>query len=197
MIDTSIVATSLYSIGIDFEALEEVNWVALAYTLAYLGCAVVFARISDIIGRRDAFIAAYIIFFAFSLACGFSRNLEQLIAFRALQGIGGSGMFYTLLSVLLSLTRPGLYALTMIILPELSPPHLAQHIGALVGMIVALSGVLGPVLGGILTHYTTWRWVFWIKYVLPPFPLRNAFNTYQRPCRLCVSGHLHLHLAQG
>ncbi|WAO90523.1 MFS domain-containing protein [Fusarium falciforme] len=147
MIDTSIVATSLYSIGVDFEALEEVNWVALAYTLAYLGCAVVFARISDIIGRRDAFIAAYIIFFAFSLACGFSQNLEQLIAFRALQGIGGSG----------------LYALTMIILPELSPPHLAQHIGALVGMIVALSGVLGPVLGGILTHYTTWRWVFWIN----------------------------------
>lgn len=92
MIDTSIVATSLYSIGVDLEALEEVNWVALAYTLAYLGCAVVFARISDIIGRRDAFIAAYIIFFAFSLACGFSTNLEQLIAFRALQGIGGSGM---------------------------------------------------------------------------------------------------------
>ncbi|KAM0418584.1 hypothetical protein ACHAPT_012483 [Fusarium lateritium] len=147
MVDTSIVATSLYSIGVDFEALEEVNWVALAYTLAYLGCAVVFARISDIVGRRDAFIAAYIIFFAFSLACGFSKNLDQLIAFRALQGIGGSG----------------LYALTMIILPELSPPHLVQHIGALVGMVVALSGVLGPVLGGILTHYTTWRWVFWIN----------------------------------
>ncbi|RMJ14653.1 hypothetical protein BHE90_008974 [Fusarium euwallaceae] len=151
MIDTSIVATSLYNIGVEFEALEEVNWVALAYTLAYLGCAVVFARISDIVGRRDAFIAAYIIFFAFSLACGFSANLEQLIAFRALQGIGGSG----------------LYALTMIILPELSPPHLAQHIGALVGMVIALSGVLGPVLGGLLTHYTSWRWVFWIKYVLP------------------------------
>ncbi|RSL55579.1 hypothetical protein CEP54_009298 [Fusarium duplospermum] len=147
MIDTSIVATSLYNIGVEFEALEEVNWVALAYTLAYLGCAVVFARISDIIGRRDAFIAAYIIFFAFSLACGFSANLEQLIAFRALQGIGGSG----------------LYSLTMIILPELSPPHLTQHIGALVGMVIALSGVLGPVLGGLLTHYTTWRWVFWIN----------------------------------
>lgn len=95
MIDTSIVATSLYSIGIDFEALEEVNWVALAYTLAYLSCAVVFARISDIIGRRNAFITAYLIFFAFSLGCGFSKSLKQLIAFRALQGIGGSGMFKT------------------------------------------------------------------------------------------------------
>ncbi|KAF9769689.1 hypothetical protein IL306_012854 [Fusarium sp. DS 682] len=90
MVDTSIVATSLHSIGVDFEVLEDVNWVALAYTLAYLGCAIVFARISDIVGRRDAFIAGYIIFFVFSLACGFAQSINQLIAFRALQGIGGS-----------------------------------------------------------------------------------------------------------
>ncbi|KAF7542778.1 hypothetical protein G7Z17_g11284 [Cylindrodendrum hubeiense] len=147
MIDTSIVATSLYTIGLEFDALETVNWVALAYTLAYLGCAVVFARISDIVGRRDAFIAAYVLFFAFSLACGFSQSLNQLIAFRVLQGVGGSG----------------LYSLTMIMLPEMSPNNLRHHIAALVGMIVALAGVLGPVLGGLLTHYASWRWVFWIN----------------------------------
>ncbi|KAF4480150.1 Multidrug resistance 3 [Fusarium agapanthi] len=132
MIDTSIVATSLHSIGVDFEVLEDVNWVALAYTLAYLGCAIVFARISDIVGRRDAFIAAYIIFFVFSLACGFAQSINQLIAFRALQGIGGSD-------------------------------NMKQHIAALVGLVITMSGVLGPVLGGILTHYASWRWVFWIN----------------------------------
>ncbi|EKJ71056.1 hypothetical protein NXS19_007615 [Fusarium pseudograminearum] len=147
MIDTSIVATSLHSIGVDFEVLEDVNWVALAYTLAYLGCAIVFARISDIVGRRDAFIAAYIIFFVFSLACGFAQTLNQLIAFRALQGVGGSG----------------LYALTMIMMPELSPDNLKQHMAAMVGLVITVSGVLGPVLGGILTHYASWRWVFWIN----------------------------------
>ncbi|KAF5550987.1 multidrug resistance 3 [Fusarium phyllophilum] len=132
MIDTSIVATSLHSIGVDFEVLENVNWVALAYTLAYLGCAIVFARVSDIVGRRDAFIAAYIIFFIFSLACGFAQSINQLIAFRALQGIGGSD-------------------------------NMKQHIAALVGLVITMSGVLGPVLGGILTHYASWRWVFWIN----------------------------------
>ncbi|KAM0236126.1 hypothetical protein ACHAPO_005350 [Fusarium lateritium] len=147
MIDTSIVATSLHSIGVDFEVLEDVNWVALAYTLAYLGCAIVFARISDIVGRRNAFIAAYIIFFVFSLACGFAHTLNQLIAFRALQGVGGSG----------------LYALTMIMMPELSPDNLKQHMAAMVGLVITVSGVLGPVLGGILTHYASWRWVFWIN----------------------------------
>ncbi|KAK2671027.1 hypothetical protein RAB80_013449 [Fusarium oxysporum f. sp. vasinfectum] len=147
MIDTSIVATSLHSIGVDFKVLEDVNWVALAYTLAYLGCAIVFARISDIVGRRDAFIAAYIIFFIFSIACGFAQSINQLIAFRALQGIGGSG----------------LYSLTMIMLPEISPDSMKQHIAALVGLVITMSGVLGPVLGGILTHYASWRWVFWIN----------------------------------
>ena len=163
MIDTSIVATSLHSIGIDFQVLQDVNWVALAYTLAYLGCAIVFARISDIVGRRDAFIAAYIIFFVFSLACGFAQTLNQLIAFRALQGVGGSGMYNYLPLWPTCLIKAGLYALTMIMMPELSPDNLKQHMAAMVGLVITVSGVLGPVLGGILTHYSSWRWVFWIK----------------------------------
>jgi MFS family permease len=59
---------------------------------------------------------------------------------------------------------PGLYSLSMIILPELCPEHLRQYIGSIIGLVLAGSGALGPVLGGILTHYATWRWVFWIKY---------------------------------
>ncbi|EFY92081.1 MFS multidrug transporter, putative [Metarhizium acridum CQMa 102] len=108
MVDTSIVATSLYAIGTEFRDLNNVNWVALSYTLAYMGFAIVFSRISDITGRRDAFVVAYVVFVAFSLACGFAQNLAQLIAFRTLQGIGGSG----------------LYSLSMIMLSELSPAHL-------------------------------------------------------------------------
>lgn len=149
MVDTSIVATCLYAVGTEFRDLNNVNWVALSYTLAYMGFSVVFSRISDITGRRDAFVVAYVVFVAFSLACGFARNLHQLIAFRTLQGIGGSG----------------LYSLSMIMLSELSPVHLRQYIAAMIGLVVAMSGVLGPVLGGLLTSYTSWRWVFWIKHV--------------------------------
>ncbi|KAF4507046.1 hypothetical protein G6O67_005722 [Ophiocordyceps sinensis] len=147
MIDSTIVATSLYSIGAEFDTVDSVNWVALAYTLAYLGCAVTFASFSDVIGRRNAFVVAYVIFFCFSLACGFAQNLPQLIAFRAFQGIGGSG----------------LYSLTMIILPEVCPHQLRQYIGSIIGIVIAGSGALGPVLGGLLTHYGRWRWVFWVN----------------------------------
>jgi MFS family permease len=90
-LDSSIVATSLFTIGTEFNDIKRVNWVALAYTLSYLGCAVFLAQIADVVGRRGAFSISYIIFIAFSLACGFAQNLQQLIAFRAIQGLGGSG----------------------------------------------------------------------------------------------------------
>ncbi|KAF7918915.1 hypothetical protein EAE99_008640 [Botrytis elliptica] len=155
LLDTSIVATALYNIGVEFNSLNSVSWIALAYTLSYLGCAVLFARIGDIAGRKNAYIAAFILFFAFSIACGFAQTLNQLIAFRALQGIGGSG----------------LYSLTMVIFPEISPPGMRRWIGSLAGAVVAMSGVLGPVIGGIITRYTSWRWIFWINAPIGIVPL--------------------------
>ncbi|WQF83402.1 Putative sugar transporter, major facilitator superfamily, MFS transporter superfamily [Colletotrichum destructivum] len=164
MLDASIVATSLYTIGAEFESVDLINWVALAYTLTYLSCAVLIARVSDVVGRRNAFLASFIIFFAFSLGCGFSQNLEQLVACRALQGLGGSGESCISLRSHHHLNPlPGLYSITMIIFPEVAPRHLLQYISSLVGMVIASAGVLGPVLGGILTHYASWRWIFWIN----------------------------------
>jgi MFS family permease len=91
MLDSSIVATSLFRIAVDFGDIDRINWVPLAYALTYLGCAVLFARVCDVVGRRAAFLAAYVVFVAFSLACGFSRGMAELIAFRAVQGVAGSG----------------------------------------------------------------------------------------------------------
>lgn len=92
MMDASIVATSLYTIGSDFKDLEHVNWIALAYTLAFLGCSVFFASMADVVGRRNAFIAAYLLFFSFSLGCGWSQDMKSMIACRTFQGIGGAGL---------------------------------------------------------------------------------------------------------
>lgn len=146
-LDTSIVATALYAIGEDFSSLSTVNWVALSYTLAYVGTAVIFASSADVFGRRNAFVAASIIFIAFSIGCGFARSLNMLIALRTMQGIGGAG----------------LYALTMVIFPEITPMRMLKWVGGIVGAVVAVAGVLGPVLGGLITNYTTWRWIFWIN----------------------------------
>jgi MFS family permease len=101
----------------------------------------------DIVGRKNAYISAFIIFFASSIGCGFSRSFGALVGCRALQGLGGSG----------------LYSLSVVIFPEITPNHLKKWIGTIIGVVLAIAGVLGSLFGGIITHYTTWRWVFWIK----------------------------------
>lgn len=74
---------------------------------------------------------------------------------RALQGVGGSG----------------LYSVGFVILPETSSLRMLKMIGALAGAVIAISGILGPVLGGIITNYTTWRWIFWINAPIGVVPL--------------------------
>lgn len=112
-----------------------------------IGFAVIFAQLSDFMGRKIAVLSAFTVFLAFSLACGFAQSLEQLIIFRTFQGVGGSG----------------LYALTLILSLEISTPKTLPLISGLIGATIAVAGVLGPVLGGILTERASWRWIFWIK----------------------------------
>ncbi|CAN9108701.1 unnamed protein product [Alternaria alternata] len=154
-LDTSIIATAIYTIGVEFHSLSKANWIALSYTLAYVGCTAIFASLSDVVGRRNAYVAAFVIFLAFSLGCGFAQNLDQLIAMRALQGVGGSG----------------LYSVGFVVLTETASPRMSRMIGALAGAIIAISGILGPVLGGVITNYTTWRWIFWLNAPVGIIPL--------------------------
>ncbi|EGR52109.1 uncharacterized protein TRIREDRAFT_55634 [Trichoderma reesei QM6a] len=158
IIDSSILATSLYTIGVEFQEHSLINWVVLAYTLGYTGFAVSCSTLSDIIGQRNAFAGSYILFVAFSIACGFARQIKHLIICRAFQGVGGSG----------------LYALSMIILTQQCPPQLRQYIGSIIGVVIASAGILGPVLGGLFTEYTSWRWIFWwfAHRIVPVFPIQ-------------------------
>ncbi|KAK5991584.1 MFS-type transporter MFS54-like protein [Cladobotryum mycophilum] len=147
MMDASIVSSSLHTIASDFNVFVSVNWVALAYTLAECSCSIVFARVSDVIGRRNAFLIAMTLFFAFSLACGFAHSLHQLVAFRTIQGIGGAG----------------LYSLSTVLLPEVCPDHLLEYMAGLAGVVIIAACIVGPIVGGLLTQYASWRWIFWIN----------------------------------
>ncbi|KAK8016172.1 Major facilitator superfamily domain- general substrate transporter [Apiospora rasikravindrae] len=146
-LDASIVSTSLVTISLDLKDFITVPWVALSYLLAYLGFAVAFSKLSDIYGRRSLVEISWLLFGAFSLGCGLAQNMTQLIICRAFQGIGGSGLY--------SLAQIGLF--------EVGPTHKPGLLGALIGMTLAVSFVLGPVLGGTISHFASWRWIFFIN----------------------------------
>jgi MFS family permease len=96
--DSSVLAASLYRIGVDFQEHRLINWTVLAYTLGYTGFIVSSTALSDVIGLRYALLLSYSLFLAFSAACGFAKDVNQLILFRTFQGIGGSGVWTRLLS---------------------------------------------------------------------------------------------------
>ena len=144
IVDASIVATALVSIEDYFGEFLESIWVVLAYLLSYMVFALLWGRMSDVLGRKWMVVAAWAIFTAFSLGCGLATSLNQLIAYRALQGVGGSG----------------LYSLCNVLIPEITPRKHFATMSAATGVVFAISSVLGPVLGGVISQQSTWRWIF-------------------------------------
>ena len=145
--DSSIVSTALVTIGAYFDGFVKTIWIVLAYLLSYMTFAIMWAKLSDLFGRKACVLAAWCIFTAFSLGCGLAQSLDQLIAFRTLQGFGGGG----------------LYSLGNVVMPEITPNKYYSVMTGAQGAIFAISSVLGPVLGGIIAKKTTWRWIFYLN----------------------------------
>ena len=149
-LDTTIVSVALATIAYQFDDYDRSTWVVTAYLLTYMAFAIIIARLSDIFGKKVVEIASFLLFIGFSLGCALSRNMTQLIIFRALQGIGGSG----------------LYSMTMIIALKAVPVRQLGIVSGAVGMVLVMSGVLGPILSGAITHNhnsSTWRWIFYLN----------------------------------
>lgn len=149
-LDTTIVSVALPTIAATFDAFSTSTWVLTAYLLTYMAFATIIARLSDIFGKKTVEVASFVVFVAASLGCGLSRNMTELIVMRALQGVGGSGLF----------------SMTMVIGMRAVPPSKMAMIGAGVGVVMVTAGVLGPILSGAITgdgKSGTWRWIFYLN----------------------------------
>ncbi|KAI0892714.1 drug resistance transporter EmrB/QacA subfamily [Annulohypoxylon nitens] len=143
-LETTIVSTSLISITNALGDFEQRDWVVTAYLITYTGFLVVYAKFSDILGRKLLILVAITFFTIFSIVCGSISTMTQLIVFRSLQGVGASGI----------------YAMVTVIQPELVPPEKWGNYIAVVSLVSVLSSVLGPILGGVINDHSSWRWVF-------------------------------------
>ncbi|KAL4936753.1 hypothetical protein BDV06DRAFT_216420 [Aspergillus oleicola] len=149
-LEIPIVSTALISITNDLSGLDKVYWITTAYMLGYVGVLIISAKISDLVGRKSTLLTVIFIFVVFSGACGAAQTMEQLIIFRALQGIGGAGN----------------YALCVAITVELVPPAKYAKYTSLMSIAYAFSLLLGPVMGGAISENSTWRWIFLLN--VPP-----------------------------
>ncbi|KAF2792728.1 MFS general substrate transporter [Melanomma pulvis-pyrius CBS 109.77] len=146
-LDTTIITTGLIKISSDFNALGEAAWLITTYLLTYNSFLMITAKLSDIWGLKAILLSCNLFFFVFSMACGGSQSMIQLIVFRAFQGIGGSGM----------------YSLVFVSIMKLIVPEKMGFYSGVISSVFALANLLGPILGGIITDRTSWRWIFWIN----------------------------------
>lgn len=146
-LDQTIVATALPTVVGELGNVSLMAWVITAYTLASTISMPIYGKLGDLLGQRGVFLTALFLFIAGSALCGFSQDVLQLIAFRALQGLGGGGLM----------------VLSQSILAELIPARDRPRYMAPLGGIFGIASVLGPLLGGVITDYWSWHWIFWIN----------------------------------
>ncbi len=167
-LDQSIVSTALPTIVSDLGGLDHLSWVVTAYILTSTIVAPLYGKLGDLYGRRVTVFACVAIFILGSALCGVATSMTFLIIARAIQGLGGGGLFVLALSVI----------------GDVVPPRERGKIQGVFAAVFSTSSVLGPLAGGWLSENANWHWIFFINIPLGLIALVGfAFSFKARPSR--------------
>ncbi|MGN6582988.1 MAG: DHA2 family efflux MFS transporter permease subunit [Rhizobiaceae bacterium] len=146
-LDQTIVSTALPTIVGEFGGLEHLSWIVTAYMLATTIVTPLYGKLGDLFGRKIVLQVSITLFLIGSALCGLSQSMSQLIAFRAVQGLGGGGLMVT----------------TMAAIGDIISPRERGRYQGIFGGVFGLSTVLGPLIGGFFVEHLSWRWIFYIN----------------------------------
>ncbi|MCC6438409.1 MAG: MFS transporter [Acidimicrobiales bacterium] len=170
--ESSVIATALPTMAGELGGASKLAWVVSAYLLTSTVVTPLYGKLSDLLGRRVVYQSSIALFIAGSLLCGLAQSMNQLVAARAVQGMGGGGLM----------------SLAFVILGDvLSPRERGRYMGLFTG-VFAFSSVTGPLWGGLLVDTIGWRWIFLVMLPLGTLALaitsvglRLPFLTRKRP----------------
>jgi EmrB/QacA subfamily drug resistance transporter len=146
-LDQTIVGTAMPRIIADLSGFSQYTWVTSIYMITSAVTVPIVGKLTDMYGRKIFYVAGISIFVVFSLACGLSQSMTQLIIFRGLQGIGGGVMMTNAFTVI----------------ADIFPPQERGKYQGLLTSVFSFASVIGPTTGGFLTDNISWHWVFFIN----------------------------------
>jgi len=146
-LDQTVVGTALPRIVTDLNGASLYAWVVTAYLLTSTVTVPIYGKFSDVFGRKEMLIIGVCLFLAGSWLSGASQDMNQLIAFRAIQGLGAGALF----------------PIVIAIIGDLYSPRERGRFQGLFGAVFALSFIVGPFIGGWITDHISWHWVFYVN----------------------------------
>src|SRR6476469_8757847 len=146
-LDQTIVATALPTIVGALGGLQHLSWAVTAYLLASTITGPLYGQLGDLYGRKPTLQSAIVIFLVGSVLCGVAQNMPELIAFRALQGLGAGGLITT----------------TIAVVGDIIPPRDRGKYQGIFGAVFGVSTIVGPLLGGFFVDNLSWRWIFYVN----------------------------------
>jgi EmrB/QacA subfamily drug resistance transporter len=167
MLDTMVVGTAMPTIVSDLGGLEHISRVVTAYTLVTAVTTPIWGKFGDLFGRKPMYLASIAVFLAGSALCGAAQSMSELIAFRALQGIGAGGI------------GAGAFAL----IAALVPPRERGRYQGMTASVMAIGTIGGPLLGGFITGHWGWRWAFYVNLPLGLLALVWLWRMLHVPAR--------------
>ena len=145
--DNTIVTTALPSIVGELGGVDKFVWVTSAYLVAQMAGMPIFGKLSDMYGRKRFFIFGLLVFMIGSVLCGTADTINELIIYRAIQGIGGGALM----------------PIAFTIMFDVVPLKQRGKMSGMFGAVFGISSVFGPLLGAYITEYINWTWIFYIN----------------------------------